>query len=93
MSTAEKPMTEDEYLRVRGWSEHKPGQWHKDFGSPLYSTWTLKQALDRQLSDDQRALAFVLARSDLTLMWPDRRLGEGVSTGHEHVEAHLAQKP
>lgn len=56
-------MTDEEYLKACGWTERAPGEWWKDFGSPLYSAWTLAEALKRQLAEDRERLEFVLSRS------------------------------
>ena len=61
---SEKPMTEKEYLRVRGWRgpSREWGGWTHLRLSVAQGLPTAK-AVAAQLEEDRRVLAFVLARS------------------------------
>ena len=78
-------MTEEEYLRARGWAEFEGevhGRWMRPGGRGR-STALLPfaEALEVQLAEDRARLAFVLDRSALTIV-----------RGIEHYEVHIAPK-
>jgi hypothetical protein len=55
------PMTEEEYLRARGWKQ-SIGAWSREYGDR--ADWMpTAEAVAVQLDEDRRVLAFVLARS------------------------------
>jgi hypothetical protein len=66
---SEKPMTEEEYLRARGWTmqHHTTVMWSHDRRPPeqyASTNWsTTAEAVAAQLEEDRRIYNFVRARS------------------------------
>lgn len=60
-------MTNEEYLRVCGWSRSRENEWTRSRGDgptcDVYCPLTTAQAVEVQLAEDRARLAFVLERS------------------------------